>query len=126
VSRERPAVLCGQGADNNDGVVLTVKIIDQCLPEIDRCLYGKDEMLGVDDIGVQILFQFEPEAFLKSGSAMVETKGFADQNAVSIDDCGLVFVFGGINTDNILAGDPLAFFVKLLLVHEILLSFYRK
>lgn len=70
MSRERPAVLCCQETDDGDRIALAVKKIDQWLPEIDGCLYGKDEMIGVDDIGVQILFQFEPEAFLTQRVSM--------------------------------------------------------
>jgi hypothetical protein len=58
---------------------------------------------------------------------VIEAKRFTDHDAVTIDDCGLVFLFGGANSDDEFSFDPLTLLVKLFLIHEILLSFlYNK
>lgn len=59
----------------------------------------------------------------KNGREM-KREGFTDHDAVAIDDGGVVFLFGGVNSDNEFSPDPLTLLVKLFLIHEMLLSFF--
>jgi len=61
---------------------------------------------------------------MKTIGILSERERLANQVAVTINNSCLVFFPGRINTDNIFAFDPVAFLVKLLLVHKMLISFF--